>query len=312
MNNDLLTMNCKMSENPIYIYNSNGDRIDISTEPLLPGSEIPQYMDNTTRKGKAFEAYTYNGIAVPRVTSILEYTMGNREYLMKWAAKLGPEYISTKRHSLDVGSKIHEVIAEYMTNGTLYTIQHLRGPIKEEVTNCFRNFLAWYNHIKRLGWKIEVVASEIPLICPWFAGTADLIVIINGRKYVIDFKSSKSISPDYLIQVSAYKWIIDNYYPEYGVIDGVGILRFDKHHDTYQDLFLDVSDPKDYHLICHCQQIFSWALNLFYSMNVVTKEISDIKNDKRWNKGRISKTDTSVLEKFDKKKGKEKWKAKTA
>lgn len=286
---DLLAMNRQMTNNPMYVYNTDGDRTDVSDQPMIdPMLMDEMILNEVTRTGKAFDMYVYNGIKVPRVTSILEYCFGNREYLMRWAAKLGPDYISEKQKSLDIGSKLHEAIAEYLMNGTTYTIEHLRGSIRNEVRNSFRNFLSWYNHIKAIGWKLEIIASEVPLICPWFGGTTDLICIVNERRYVLDFKSSKSITDDYIIQVSAYKWIIDNYYYQtFGHMDGVGILRFDKSSNTYEDIFFDESDPLDAQLIDRCQRTFGTALNMFYAMNTTSNMISLVKKTKNNNKGRL-------------------------
>lgn len=286
--NELNIMNRQIVDQPVYLYNRNGDRMDVAASPMMESQNTSSFIENTERKGKPFGAYTYHGVPVPRVTSILDYCMGDREYLLQWAANLGSKYNNEKRKTLDIGSKLHEAIAEYMVSGTLYTIQHLRGPVKEEVANCFRNFLAWYDHIKRIGWKIEVVTSEVPLICPWFGGTADLIVVLNGRRYVIDFKSSKRIYDEYLIQVSAYKWLIDNYYPEYGPIDGIGILRFDKVKNVYEDLFFDVKEPSDYAFIQQCQWIFGCALNMFYATNVFHQNFARLKRQKEQRKGRVS------------------------
>jgi hypothetical protein len=184
--------------------------------------------------------------------------------------------------TLSAGTKAHEVIAEYLTSGTTYTMKNVPRTNRREVKKSVNNFMAWYNHVTlNLGWKVEIFLSEVPLICPWCGGTADAILIINGRKFLVDFKTSKKISPDYFIQVSAYKWILDNFYPQYGPIEGVGILRFDKSADTYEDIFLEMNVPQDAQFILHCQQVFGLALNMFYTMNVITAEANNIRNEKK-------------------------------
>lgn len=289
METDLSILNKPQSENPLYLYNDNGDRVDISTQPELPGQVFDPYLQDTRRKGKEYSQYMFQGIPVPRVTAILKYMNGDTEGLNCWAANLGRNYFKEKERILDVGSRLHEAIAEYLTNGTLSTIQHLRGPLRNEVLTCFRNFLAWHNHIKKIGWKLEVIYSEIPLVTPWYGGTADLIAKINGRTYVIDFKSSKSINFTYLIQTVAYKWAIDNYYPELGPIDGVGILRFDKKKDIFEDIFLDVMYPNDCMMMNQYLYSFTYALNLYYSTNVLEQRTKEILKSKDHNSGSISK-----------------------
>ena len=54
--------------------------------------------------------------------------------------------------------------------------------------------------------------------------------------YIIDFKTSKQISYEYIIQTCAYMWLINNgFFPEISHIDGVGIIRVDK-EDTSNSL----------------------------------------------------------------------------
>ena len=63
----------------------------------------------------------------------------------------------------------------------------------------------------QLGYFIDkVIGVEIPISCPWFGGTIDAILVINGATYIIDFKTSKKISSEYLVQVAAYMWLVNN------------------------------------------------------------------------------------------------------
>ena len=282
---DLVIMNKQNPDNPLYVHNDNGDRIDISDQPILQHPNLVDsfrsYVDNVDMN-KLNKRYMYNGVPVPRVTTILEYCSGSNEYLMRWAARLGDKYTYEKQRTLDIGSKVHEVIEEYLTLGTTYGLKNLSSSMKNEVQTSFNNFLSWYKRVTvNFGWRIEIFASEIPLICPWFGGTADAIMVINGRRYIIDFKTSKKLTLEYFIQVSVYKWIIDNFYPDLGVIDGIGLLRFDKTYNVYEDIYLDVSNNDDSSFINYCQQIFSLALNLYYSMKSMEVDMNTIKKNKK-------------------------------
>ena len=308
---DIVQMKRQNSDNPLYVYNTNGDRFDISTEPVLDTPDLKNTVEfeKLNREGKAYSRYMFNGVRVPRVTSILSYCEGDTDGLMRYAANLGRRYYEVNKNTLDIGTKVHEAIAEYLTAGTTYCLSNTPYKLRREVDQCLRNFIAWYNNATmNLGWKVEIFISEVPLICPWFAGTADAILIINGKRYIVDFKSSKRISTSYFIQTSAYKWIVDNYYPDYGPIDGLGILRFDKFNDVYEDLFLEMSDPNDTSFITYCQQVFGLALNMFYNMEILNTEFMTIKNDGTHtsNTGKISTSLEKAPVPSRKKKGKNK------
>ena len=88
--------------------------------------------------------------------------------------------------------------------------------VAKSVYNCFENFKLWEKRLYNLGGKIdEIIGLEVPVTCPWYGGTIDCIARINGAVYIIDFKTSKQISAEYLLQVTAYMWIINNNYAPY-------------------------------------------------------------------------------------------------
>lgn len=66
-----------------------------------------------------------------------------------------------------------------------------------------------------------------------FAGTLDCICYKNGKLYLVDFKSSKAIYDDFLMQISAYRV---GYEERSGrEIQGLGILRLPKNEtDAYE------------------------------------------------------------------------------
>lgn len=271
-------MNKPLTDNPVYLYNDNGDRFDISSQPMIDEPLLLNAVESDllNRKTNDFK-YEFNGVKVPRVTAIIKYCTGNVDGLVRWAANLGPKYYTENAHILDIGTKVHETIEEQLTKGTQYTLRRTSTNIRNEVKQCVHNFMAWYNHVtKNLGWIVEVMLIEVPLVCPWFGGTADLVLKINGINFLIDLKTSKKITPDYFIQVSAYKWVIDNFYPEYGPIDGVGVLRLDKYSNKYEDVFIDINTPEDIYFINHCLQTFGIALNMYYQMNILAKETTNI------------------------------------
>ena len=64
---------------------------------------------------------------------------------------------------------------------------------------------------------------------------------INGLYYIIDFKTSKVISNEYLVQAAAYMWIINQgYTPNLPHISGIGIIRVDKKKlNNFTELFIN-------------------------------------------------------------------------
>ncbi len=56
-----------------------------------------------------------------------------------------------------------------------------------------------------IAWDIVVFSEQYG-----YAGTIDLIARVNGELYIIDFKTSQSVWPEYEMQVSAYRVAVEN------------------------------------------------------------------------------------------------------
>lgn len=216
---------------------------------------------------KKFDTYNYNNIPIPRVSNILDQCI-NKPYLVQWAASLGyRNYAIEKNKALTIGTRTHEAIENYLTTNTDVNIGITTPPsLVKYVKKAYNNFKAWVDNLHHLGYHIdEVIAIEKPLSCPYYGGTTDCILRINGKVYLVDFKTSKKISYEYLVQVCAYMWLINNgYSPDLPHIDGVGIIRVDKETNKFEDYFLNESDPIQNSYINSYIQGFGSLLSSFY------------------------------------------------
>lgn len=229
----------------------------LTGEPYLPDLHSKdifelEYIENIREK---FKKYEFQGIPVPRVNEIIQATIG-KEFLMNWAARLGEEgYKKERAKALTAGTFIHEMIENFLLHGEKYACGKIYSPeIKKEVYCSFNNFLDWYNEKLKQGYIINVIYLEYPITNPWFGGTIDLVLNIKHCFYnldeniIMDFKSSKSLSYEYILQTYAYLWsfnwnrtYIDNSLP---YISGIGLLRIDKTKRVYNEFYAtEKSDP---------------------------------------------------------------------
>lgn len=194
--------------------------------------------------------YSYDGINVPRVTEILS-KMIHEDYLMSWSNYLGFKRIKYKdelNKAATIGSDTHSAIDEYLKN-------------KEEnkYNVSFQAFLLWWNMLI-LNNNVEIIGQEETLVCQWFGGTYDLLLKINDKIYLIDFKTSNHITYKYFLQLAAYRHMI--YINKNINIDGCIILQLDKKDVTFEEFVLDFSNIDHYNFIEQCLQSF---LSLVYS-----------------------------------------------
>jgi len=200
------------------------------------------------QRDKRFSYYDFYGVPVPRVSEILEYC-SDQSSIIKWAANCGYKYNKIKDDALNIGTMVHEAIEKYLNReldiGELDT-EFGNNKLSQQAKTAFKNFISWQRSLEFAGFYFEhIYAIEEVMSCPYFGGTCDAIVRINGADYVIDFKTSKQINTNYLVQLSAYYWLINNGYCKViNHVDGVGVIRVDKNsNNTYEDFFLNAHIP---------------------------------------------------------------------
>lgn len=220
--------------------------------------------------------YEYNGIIVPRVTKILSATLDDSN-LISWAGNIMPAvYRNISDGAKRIGTETHHKIENFLNyqmgksdiEDAEFLNQFLQFNDVEKINRAYNNFKGWYYRLLDWGYKIEeIVGLEISVTCPWYGGTIDGIVKINGCYYIIDFKTSKKISLEHVLQTSAYMWAINNGYARKKMpyIDGIGIIRVDKTTDnTFEDLFYTENNPEQAYYINQFQRCFCSLVDAYY------------------------------------------------
>lgn len=184
------------------------------------------------------------------VTTVLgDYDTGG---LMQWAANEAVEYIKenftafvngedwdkaryaykeVSKEATDIGTEVHDYCEEFIKqviDKSEYAIS-----ASPPVERAFGAFLKWDEAVKP-----KYIASEMTVHSDThkYAGTLDCVCRLDGKLYIIDFKTSKKHYPKNAVQLAAYKMA----YEEMTGLDveGVGVLRLDKVTGEY--------DWKDY------------------------------------------------------------------
>lgn len=147
---------------------------------------------------------------VPSVTWILHKGYPKGYQLLKWYADKGmTEAEQIKNAAADKGSKVHAAVtdilkgievkhdAKYLNNGTGQDEE-----LTPEEYGCVMSFVSWLKETNP-----EVLAIDYTVIneAEGYAGTVDMKLKLNGEVWLIDIKTSKSVWPEFELQVSAYK-----------------------------------------------------------------------------------------------------------
>lgn len=256
-------------------------------DDILANIELEDKRNNWT-------SYSFNGFNVPRVTHIIGDTI-NKEYLTKWAARLGESYNKEMSTILDTGSLTHAMIEDFINYGKILP-EYVGFDFADQLQamKAYHNFKNFWADMKNKGYVIEPIATETPFSTPWYGGTIDFIARITSptgesKLFILDFKTSKKISYTYFLQLimyaNAYTFLRENahliqkpmFETDYGPINGIGVIRIDKEKDKYEyvlaDLFVDIE------FISHLQDAASSMICWYYNMNNIDTQYRIFRNN---------------------------------
>lgn len=213
--------------------------------------------------------YKFNGNTIPRVTSILS-DMIHEEYLMTWANNVGlyqrkkhTEYTST---ACDIGSYSHKafeiIVNRSITDIRFFPFDKLQIPIEifTNVRNCIESFIMWWREIVK-NHDVEILMQEKELICKYYGGTVDCVMIIDGKVYVVDYKTGSGLSYKYHLQLAAYKIVIETVYNIN--VDGLIVLLLGKKFVGFEEQIIDTSNNLSH--LMYVNNLCCSFLSLVYS-----------------------------------------------
>lgn len=179
-------------------------------------------------------AYTLDGKPMHGVTSILQVIA--KPMLIPWAAGCVVDYIKANVYNKEVdgipyylvqlsdleeaknahrkkkeaageaGTDVHGRIEEIVKEA----IRHNNGNIPEYALNLLNpqvaKFVTWAreNNVRFIESEKRVYSKE-----SWYAGTLDLVLEMNGKKYIADIKTSSAIYPEAYLQMAAYQGALE-------------------------------------------------------------------------------------------------------
>lgn len=208
-------------------------------------------LDGYPDLSKVFESsYYFDDLNVPRVTKIIRRCI-HSEGLMSWANYMGfkhQSYTKILSHAAEVGSQCHARINAFFEPKNKQPMQLL-----EEANYAYESFNKWYNYVCSIA-NVKPILHEYTITCKYFGGTLDGLYRINDKVYIIDYKTSNHVDFDYMLQLAAYIFMLEEY--EKITIDGAIILQLSKSSIDYNEYALDFNDPKHKEFMNDCKNAF--------------------------------------------------------
>ena len=241
--------------------------LEIMRKILNPNREIYPEVINSD--------YIFNGVAVPRVTAILS-DMLHEDGLMGWSNYIGlvkrQKYKDVLDEAANKGTYVHNAIEEYLQNGGQLNSNEVPDAYRDQVYTAWTSFLCWWDLISRFN-KVEILMQEQPLVCEYYGGTLDLLLKINEKVVLVDFKTSNHLSYKYLIQLSAYKHMLKQIHNI--DVDAVLVLRLDKNVCDFEEIMLRMDDEEDAELLSHCLTCFHSLVIGYYERKYIENQFKE-------------------------------------
>lgn len=200
-----------------------------------------------------------DGIRVPRVTEVISRMLHSNS-LMYWANRLGLKglkYREELNKAAALGTRAHSAIEKY-----------LKEKISTDCNIPFLGFLMWFNIISEASTSpVEVIYVEHKIVHKLYGGTLDCLMKINGRIFLIDFKTSNHVTYNYFIQLAAYKYALKTV--ENIDIDGVIVLQLNKEEPGFKEYLLDFYYIDHKVFMDTCVDAFLSILYAYYKVWVV-------------------------------------------
>ena len=145
--------------------------------------------------------YSRNDKLYPSVTSILQY-MPKNKFFENWLKDVGHNADIIARKAADEGTQVHDAIERYLTGEKIVWIDE-NGYSKYalEVWKMILKFHEFWSI-----YKPTLIESEIHLFSDiyGYAGTCDLVVEIESKRWLLDIKTSNSLHTSHDLQLAAY------------------------------------------------------------------------------------------------------------
>jgi hypothetical protein len=145
---------------------------------------------------------TESGGFVPSVTTILEaYPKGAAFY--KWLKENGEDSDNIRDEAGRRGSVVHDLTERY-DKGDEISLLGLEGYPAFKMSEW--SMLERYAEFRsRFPFEIEMIEQNFVNESLGYAGTVDRVVIMEGKRYILDIKTSGAVYNSYWLQLAAYK-----------------------------------------------------------------------------------------------------------
>lgn len=180
--------------------------------------------------------FNTKGQKIPSVTTILKIL--NKPQLIQWAnfmGKLRKSVDEVTQKAATIGTLTHYILERYGKGKIINfsVLDEYDSSITKSVNKALKSFIKW-----KKDYVPEIKICEIKLNNEKYGGTVDNVCKIDGKYYIVDYKTSKTVYPSMFLQLAAYNKLLRE--ENNMKIDKVAILILNKNKVEYKFYQMDV------------------------------------------------------------------------
>lgn len=151
-----------------------------------------------------------DGTRCPSVTTVLSSLGWSKAPLMHWAWKEGKEgrdYKQSRQKAADIGTIAHAMIESFARHEQ-FNPETYDSELIAQAEPAFAAFMDWWRDK-----DVHLFRTEVSIVCPQyrFGGTLDATGLVDNRFVLLDWKTSKAVYGEYVLQVAAYRHLWNVY-----------------------------------------------------------------------------------------------------
>ena len=137
----------------------------------------------------------------------------------------------------EIGTFVHSMVEAHIKGANAPEMELMPSDTHDQIQSGFDAYLQW----ERMT-KLKITHQEIMLVSPEykFGGRPDAIGLIEGEPCLIDWKTSKTVYPDMLVQLASYGYLVEHglqqehQYKKLGIkVKGFHLCKFSKEHGDF-------------------------------------------------------------------------------
>tara|TARA_R110000796_G_scaffold84972_8_gene184792 strand:+ start:94 stop:864 length:771 start_codon:yes stop_codon:yes gene_type:complete len=144
--------------------------------------------------------YQRNGEYYPSITYVLQYYPKGK-FFQDWLKKVGYSADHIVKRAGEEGTQVHEMCEDYLNGKELNFLSNGHPMYSPLVWQMFLKFVDWWEtyNPKLIETEVHLFSDELKV-----AGTCDMVCEIDGKLWIIDFKTSNHLQTTYDLQTAIY------------------------------------------------------------------------------------------------------------